>query len=276
MEFDGIPIPYLNASLISFAKRYGIYHEGADISYRNDYKLLIYNHTSFVEIIKDINTLTQAMYQGATMYVPSNYKSLFGKACQVIALKTNIDAYAIAEIVKNDAEVKYQKDLTELEAKNKSARQRAIYEEEKRQQLEEFLIKVDRKMAELVRELRITVSKIYKPFAAIGVICGLGYVSWLGTQYWINEKSAQGELANIRTQNRILATENEELASYKNVKSKIQSLNQKVEVLKKDNNIIKAENNSLKEEVTKISDDNRNLRNRIEKCNSGFVRFRKC
>ncbi|AUB34978.1 hypothetical protein COO91_00822 [Nostoc flagelliforme CCNUN1] len=31
-----------------------------------------------------------------------------------------------------------------------------------------------------------------------------------------------GELANIRTQNRILATENEELASYKNVKSKRQ------------------------------------------------------
>ena len=269
MEFDGIPIHYLNASLIFVAKRYGIYHDRTDIFNRNDYQLLLYNQNSFVEIIKDIDTLTQAMYQGATMYVPLNYTSLFGKACQAIALKTNIDAYAIAEIVKKDAEAKYQTDVTKLQAKNKKARQRS-------EQLEVFLRKVDLKMAELVRELRITISKGYKPFAAIGVICGLGYVSWLGTQYWINEKSAQGELANVRSQNLNLTTENQELASYKNVKNQIKNLTQQLEVVKEDNDKTKNENNSLKQEVTRIYQENNNLRNRIEKCNSGFLRFRKC
>ncbi len=276
MEFDGIPIPYLNASLIFVAKRYGIYHESTDISNGNYYQLLLYNHNSFVEIIKDIDTLTQAMYQGATMYVPSNYKLLFGKACQAIASKTNIDAYAIAEIVKKDAEAKYQIDLAKLQAKNKQARQRAIDEAQRQEQLELFLRKVDRKMAELVRELRITISKGYKPFVAIGVICGLGYVSWLGTQYWINEKTAQGELANVRSQNLNLTAENQELASYKNVKNKIKNLTQQLQVLKEENNKTKNENNSLKQEVTRISQENNNLRNRIEKCNSGFLRFRKC
>jgi hypothetical protein len=276
MDFDGIPVRYLNASLISVAKRYGISHEIRDVSHQNYYQLVNYNHNSFINIIKDIDTLTKAMYQGATMYVPSNYKLLFGKACQAIASQTNIDAYAIGEIVKKEAEVQYQRDLVDFEIKKRKARERAIYEAEKREQLEEFLIKVDRKMAELVRELRITVSKAYKPIAVIGVIVGLGYGSWFATQYWINEKSAQGELANIRNQNLILKTENKELAGYKKVKNKIQNLNQQIEVLKEANNKIKAENNSLNQEITEVSEDNRNLRNRIEKCNSGFIRVRKC
>jgi FtsZ-binding cell division protein ZapB len=276
MEFDGIPIQYLNASLISVAEHYGISHDRRDISYRTDYQLLIYNHNSFAEIIKDIDTLTRAIYQGATIYVPSNYQLLFGKACEAIASKTNINAYAICEIVKKDAEANYQRDLIEFQAKKNKERQRAITEAERREQLEEFLIKVDRNMAELVRELRITVSKAYKPFAIIGVIVGLGYGSWLATQYWINEKSAQGKLVNIRNQNLMLKTENEELAVYKNVKSKIQNLNQQIEVLKGDINKIKVENNSLNQEITKVSEENSNLRNRIEKCNSRFLGLRKC
>jgi chromosome segregation ATPase len=276
MEFDGIPIPYLNASLISVAKRCGIYYESVDIPYRSDYQLVNYNHNSFVNIIKDINTLTEAIYQGATKYVPSNYKQLFGKACQVIALNTNIDAYGIGEIVKTEAEATYQRDLKEIEAKKKETRQRAIKEAERREQREEFLRKVDRKMAELVRELRITVSKVYKPFTAIGLIAGLGYAGWLGAQYWIKEESAQGQLANVRSQNLILTTENKELAKYKDVKSKMQNITQEVEVLKEDNNKIKTKNKSLEQEITRIYNENSNLRKRIERCNSGFLRLGKC
>lgn len=276
MDFDGIPIYFLNASLLSVAKDYGIYDERKNILPLSSYELIFYNPNSFENIIKDINKLTEAMSQGANIYVPSNYKSLFGKACKIIALKTNIDAYAIAEIVKKDAEAKYQRALTEAEVRKKEARQKAIYEAEKQEKLENFLKKVDLKMAELVRELRITISKAYKPFAVMGVILGVGYVSWLGTQYWIKEKSAQGELATIRSQNLMLVTENEELTSYKDVKEKIQQLTQQLEGLEEDNNIIKHENNSLKQEITIFSEENLNLRNRIENCNSGFIRLRKC
>ncbi len=266
MYIEGIPIPYLNASLISIAKSCGTYFDGEASINSNSYGLTKYaRKQEFVDIINDLNTVTNGIRQGADNYAISNYMQLFVKACCVISTGTNIEPKGIGEIVKADARATFNKDI------EKSNR-----ELENKKNRDKFLKQVDLKMSELVRELRITVSKSYKPVAVTGAIIGVGFLSWFGVQYLHKELSAQKQLADFRSQNLILTTENKELSKYKDVRNQIQQLTKEVDTLKKENSDMQNKNQSLEKQISALSNNNRNLQNRIERCNSGFVRFRKC
>lgn len=69
---------------------------------------------------------------------------------------------------------------------------------------------------------------------------------------------------------------NKELAKYSDVKKEMQNLTEQVEKLKVENNKIKVDNENLKKELNAEYNSNQNLSNRIEKCNSVFLRLRKC
>ena len=266
MYVEGIPIPYLNASLISVAKRCGTYFDGGTSINSNSYGLIKYaRKQEFIDIVNNLDITTVAIGQGADNYAVSNYTELFGRACYVISISTHIDPKGIAEIVKADAKTTFDKD-----------REKSIRELESKKNRDRFLSQVDLKMSKLVRELRITIAKSYKPIVAIGAIIGVGCLSWVVTQYLHKEYSAQKQLADFRSQNLILRTENKELSKYKDVKFKIQQLSKEVDLLKKENNSFKDKNKKLEQEISSLTNNNRNLQNRIEKCNSGFLRLRKC
>jgi len=278
MEVTERTIPYYNQALIKIAERFKVYYP-KEIPYTMNYVIVLQNHNSFVNIVENINIISKSIYQGAQKYTVKSYKILFEQACLCIAKSTNIKEDTIAEMVLAEANSIYLARMAEFEfiesqkqAWIEKQKLKKIKEVQRKENIEAFIKGVDHKMSELVKELRITVSKGFLPTVVIVGIGGLGYGAWSVARYWHAENSAQAEIGAVRSNNQILQAENKELEKYKSVKEEMEQLRQQINYVSKEKKIIKQKLDSTTSNNKKLTVDLTNTKKELSKVENELIR----